>query len=78
MAKDWVKLFLAMNGQRSSYERRRITPYTHIMVQHFPKFLELHRSVKMFTGQGVEKNNDVARGIMLRKSNKWDATADVL
>jgi hypothetical protein len=78
MAKDWVKLFLAMNGQRSGYERRRITPYIHIMVQHFPKFLELHRSVKMFTGQGVEKNNDVARGIVLRKSNKWDATADVL
>ena len=48
------------------------------MVQHFPKFLELHRSVKIFTGQGVEKNNDVARGIVLRKSNKWDATADVL
>jgi hypothetical protein len=78
MAKDWVKLFLAMNGQRSGYERRRITPYIHIMVQHFPKFVELHQSVKMFTGQGVEKNNDVARGIVLRKSNKWDATADVL
>lgn len=32
----------------------------------------------MSTGQGVEKNNDVARSIVLRKSNKWDSTGDVL
>ena len=32
----------------------------------------------MFTGQGVEKNNDVARSIVLRKSNKWDSTGNVL
>ena len=29
MAKDWVKLFLSMNGQRQGYERRRITPYSY-------------------------------------------------
>ena len=78
MAKDWIKLFLSMNGKREGYERRRITPYMHIMVQHFPMFLELYGSVKIFTGQGVEKNNDVARSIVLRKSNKWDSTSDVL
>ena len=67
-----------MNGQRQGYERRRITPYIHIMVQHLPRFLELHRSITMFTGQGVVKNNDVARSIVLRKSNKWDSAGDVL
>ena len=41
-------------------------------------FLELYGSVKIFTGQGVEKNNDVARSIVLRKSNKWDLACDVL
>jgi len=27
---------------------------------------------------GVEKNNDVARSVVLRKSNNWDTPADVL
>jgi hypothetical protein len=64
--------------KRSGYNRRWITAYIHIVVQRFPKFLDLHRSVKIFTGHGVEKKHDVARGIVLRKSNKWDAAADVL
>ena len=34
--------------------------------------------VTIFTGQGVEKNNDVALAIILRKSNKWDSAGDVL
>ena len=29
-------------------------------------------------GQGVEKNNDLARNIVLRKSNKWDSTKNIL
>ena len=49
-----------------------------IMVKHIPRFFELHKSVKIFTGQGVEKNNDMARGIILHKSNKWDSAGDVL
>ena len=48
------------------------------MVFHIPKFLRAHKSVKIFTGQGIEKNNDYARNIVLRKSNKWDAASDVL
>lgn len=27
---------------------------------------------------GVEKNNDVARSVVLRKSNNWDTPADIL
>ena len=48
------------------------------MVFHIPKFFRTHKSVKIFTGQGVEKNNDYARNIVLHKSNKWDAASDVL
>ena len=48
------------------------------MVFHIPKFLRTHKSAKLFTGRGVEKNNDYARNIVLHKSSKWDATSDVL
>ena len=34
--------------------------------------------MKIFTGQGVERNNDVARSIVLRKFNKRDSVGDVL
>jgi hypothetical protein len=47
------------------------------MVYHVPNFLQMFKSVKLFTGQGVEKN-DAARSTVLRKSNKWDGPADVL
>ena len=77
-AKQWISLFLNLNGKREGYERSRITPYMHIMVTHIPRFFELHKSVKIFTGQGVKKNIDMARGIILRKSNKWDSAGDVL
>ena len=40
----------------------------HAMVYHVPNFLKMFKSVKLFTGQGVEKNNDVARSTVLRKS----------
>ena len=48
----------------------------HAMVYHIPKFLEAYKTVKIFSGQGVEKNNDMARSIVLRKSNKWDGAGD--
>ena len=27
---------------------------------------------------GVEQNNDVAKGLYFRSSNKWDATTDII
>lgn len=78
MAKEWVNSFVALSGKREGYERKRVTPYIHIMATHIPWFFEKYSAIKMFTGQGVEKNNDVARSIVLRKSNKWDSTGDVL
>ena len=77
-AKQWISDFISLNGLREGYERKRVTPYMHIMVAHIPWFLELYSTVKIFTGQGVERNNDVARSIVLRKSNKWDSIGDIL
>ena len=48
------------------------------MVGNIPWFFKNFKTVKRFTGQGVERNNDVARSIVLRKSNKWDSVGDVL
>jgi hypothetical protein len=49
-----------------------------MMVYHIPQILNQYKTVKIFSGQGVERNNDVARCIVLRKSNKWDLTSDIL
>ena len=77
-AKQWITDFTSLAGLREGYERKRVTPYMHIMVGHIPWFFQMYKTVKIFTGQGVERNNDVARSIVLRKSNKWDSVGDVL
>ena len=64
MAKSWVNLFISLRDKRKGYERARITPYLHAVVFHIPKFFRTHKSVKIFTGQGVEKNNVYARNIV--------------
>jgi hypothetical protein len=48
------------------------------MVYHAPYFLTKYKSLKIFTGQGVERNDDFARTTVLQKSNNWNAAADVL
>ena len=76
-AKQWITDFTSLTGLRKGYERKRVTPYMHIMVGHIPWFFQMYKTVKIFTGQGIERNNDVARSIVLRKSNKWDSIGDV-
>ena len=76
-AKQWITDFTSLTGLREGYERKRVTPYMHITVGHIPWFFQMYKTVKIFTGQGVERNNDVARSIVLRKSNKWDSIGDV-
>ena len=43
-----------------------------------PLVFSVYKSVEIFTGQGVERNNDIACSVILRKSNKWDSAGDVL
>ena len=50
----------------------------HMLVYHVPKFLSDEQGLKIFTGQGVEKTNDVVRVVYQRKSNKLDSCKDTL
>ena len=71
-------LILSLRDKCKGYAKVNVTPYMHLMVYHIPHFLQTFRSLKIFTGQGVEKNNDLARNIVLHKSNKWDSSKDIL
>ena len=77
-AKNWINLFTSLRDKLLGYKRADVTPYMHSLVYHVPMFLKNFKSVKLFTGQGVEKNNDAARNVVLHKSNKRNAAADVL
>lgn len=77
-AKEWINLFVSLKDKLIGYKRADVTPYMHSLVYHVPLFIKKYKSVKLFTGQGVEKNNDMARNIVLRKSNKRNPAADVL
>lgn len=60
------------------YEKARITPYIHILLYHVPRFLKDDKSLKSFTGQGIEKINDVVRSIYHNKSNRHDACKEAM
>ena len=74
--KEWI-FFVRVNGKKEVYEQASYPIHAQYGSTHSKRF-ELHKSVKIFTGQGVDKNNDAARAISLRKSNKWDSAGDVL
>ena len=59
--RKWIKLFLSLGGKVKGYEKTSITPYLHILVYHLPRFLKNEILFKAFTGQGVEKVNDIVR-----------------
>lgn len=49
-AKEWVNQFISLAGKREGYEHSRVTPYMHIMVAHVPWFLQMYKTIKVFTG----------------------------
>ncbi|CAB3998260.1 Hypothetical predicted protein [Paramuricea clavata] len=77
-AKKWIELFCSLTLHVFVYRRDHVTPYMHIMCYHVPVFIEKYGSIKQFTGQGVEKNNDDAKRMVFQKSNKWDSVKDIL
>ncbi|CAH3136073.1 unnamed protein product [Porites lobata] len=50
----------------------------HILIHHVPHMLRRHGSLKMFSGQGVEKKNDDFRRYFYTKINRWDSAKDLL
>lgn len=60
-AKKWIDTFVSLSHSRHLYKRSNITPYMHIMVYHVPEFIEKYKSLKMFSGQSLEKTIDLTR-----------------
>lgn len=50
----------------------------HLLVYHVPKFLKEKNAMKRFTGQGIEKINDLMRSFYHNKSNRHDACTEAL
>ena len=76
-ATQWVNLFLTLSGVEDGYGKANITSYIHMLCYHVPFFFATS-GVKCYTGQGVEKTNDVIRRLYDLKSNKYDACKDGL
>ena len=57
--------------------KQRITPYIHLAVYHVPAMIKRHTGIKMFSGQGLEKNNSESKAY-LRSSNKHNPTQVIL
>ena len=73
-----MKLFLSLGGIEEGYGRAKVTPYMHILCYHIPCFPKQESSIKQFTGQGIEKINDIVRSIYHNKSNKYDACKEAI
>jgi hypothetical protein len=48
------------------------------LLYHVPRFIKDDTSFKSFTGQGIEKINDVVRAIYHNKSNRHDACKEAM
>ena len=64
--------------KREGYHPKNVTPYLHVLLYHIPFFVGKYGSLSKFSGQAVEKTNDILKHIHQTKSNKLDATRDAL
>ena len=64
--------------KREGYQPKNVTPYLHVLLYHVPIFVSNYGSLSQFSGQAVEKTNDILKKIHQTKSNKLDATRDAL
>ena len=75
-AHAWIKLFLSLRTQRLGYDR--VTWYMHDLVWHIPYLMYLYHDIEQFSGQTLEKNNDLVKTIHMKKSRKWDPCVEAL
>ena len=73
-----MKLFISLEGKRKGYEKKRVTPYMPCLVYHMPFPSGLHLELTKFSGQGMEKGNEIAKSTHHEHSNKIDACANIL
>ena len=74
--KSWAELFLSLGKSRKGYDT--VTPYIHVLVYHIPWFSKQFGSLCKFSGQAVEKCNDLIKTIHHLKTNKHDPAVDAL
>uniref|UniRef100_A0A1X7V217 Uncharacterized protein n=1 Tax=Amphimedon queenslandica TaxID=400682 RepID=A0A1X7V217_AMPQE len=74
-ALQWIQDFIKFPFD--GLKKANVTPYMHIMAYHVPLLMRRHKGIKRFTGQGVEKNNDLAKKLYF-SSNHQDAARDIL
>ena len=53
-AKDWIKLFMSLGSKCEGFQKKRVTPYMHLMVYHIPVMIKEYGNIKQFSGQGVQ------------------------
>ncbi|KAK3704236.1 hypothetical protein QZH41_020490 [Actinostola sp. cb2023] len=76
--KNWIDTYADLGEHRIGYKRERVTCYMHSATYHVPQIVNTYKSLKQFSGQGVEKNSDDARRILQRKANHTDDPAEIL
>ena len=59
--RDWLKLFIQID--------EKITPYIHVFCFHLPDFIEKFSSLNLFSMQGLEKSNHIAKIYFHRQTN---------
>ncbi|KAK3753656.1 hypothetical protein QZH41_011267 [Actinostola sp. cb2023] len=74
----WARHLMSMNNLQGYSQNNPITPYIHILIYHAGDILQKYGSLKIFSGQEVEKKNDDFRRYFTRKINRWDACASML
>ena len=60
-AKEWIVNFISYPG----HANQQVTPYMHVFAYHVPDQIRENGNIRQFSGQGVEKNNDDAKGSSL-------------
>ncbi|XP_053374155.1 uncharacterized protein LOC123545375 [Mercenaria mercenaria] len=64
--------------KRHGYHPSNVTPYMHVLAYHVPFFVKRYGGLSKFSGQGVEKTNDVIKQVHQMRSSKSDPTTDAL
>ena len=64
-ARDWVHMYGEL------YLFKNITPYMHVLMNHFPEAMALHGDLNLFSMQGLEKLNDQVTQWYFRSTNHY-------
>ena len=77
-AKVWIQTFHGVGEKRFGYSFNNTTPYMHIFLYHFPHYLEMYGALSRFSGQGMEKLNDLVKFVHHRRTSRWDGEKEAL